>query len=83
VQASIANRSRNGLEGEVDFAEYVGRGSIFEPPKDEAFFRRASIEGGTITWPNGADVAPETLYEKLEHTKKRGPSTGAGNRTRT
>lgn len=56
----------DGLEGEVDLAEYVGRGPVFEALRDPAYFMQARVEGGTIAWPNGADIAPETLYEKLE-----------------
>lgn len=60
----------DGLEAEVDLAEFVGKGPVFEPLKEPSFFRQARIEGGTISWPNGADVAPETLYERVEAARR-------------
>ena len=52
----------DGLEATLDFEQWLD-GPVFEPLKDEGYFQRFFIEGGTVAWPNGADIAPETLHE--------------------
>jgi hypothetical protein len=52
----------DGLVGTVDFRPWL-EGPVFEPLKDLDYFRRFHLDGGTVAWPNGADVAPETLHE--------------------
>jgi len=59
-------RFDNGTEGEVDLAgELVG--PIFEPLRDPGYFRSFTLspELHTVVWPNGADVAPEFLHERI------------------
>lgn len=59
----LALRFEDGTEGEIDFAGWPLRG-LFAELADPAFFRRVRLdeEIGTIVWPNGADIAPETLH---------------------
>jgi hypothetical protein len=54
----------DGLAGAVDFSEWF-HGPIFAPLVDPILFKRFYLDGGTVAWPNGADVAPETLYERV------------------
>ena len=55
----------DGASKTVDFAPWLV-GPVFEPLRDTEYFRRFFLEGGTVTWPNGADIAPETLHERTK-----------------
>jgi hypothetical protein len=46
----------------VDFRRWLN-GPVFEPLKDVKYFQRFFIDGGTVAWPHGADIAPEALYD--------------------
>ena len=52
----------DGLARAVDFGRRI-KDPVFEPLRDPAYFCQVAVdpELGTIVWPNGADVAPETL----------------------
>jgi hypothetical protein len=52
----------NGVKKLIDFGQWLN-GPIFEPLKDKMYFRSFFLDGWTVAWPNGADIAPETLYD--------------------
>jgi len=52
----------DGCSGEIDFSDEEWEG-VFAPLADPKYFGAVELdeELGTIVWPNGADIAPETL----------------------
>lgn len=52
----------DGTVGEVSFARSHWRG-VLAPLADPSYFARVAVdpESATISWPNGADIAPEPL----------------------
>ena len=56
----------DGVEGDLDLTEELD-GEIFRPLKEIEYFRQVRVnpELHTIVWPNGADFAPEFLYERI------------------
>ncbi len=56
----------NNSEREIDLEPYL-HGPVFEPIRNgPALFRAMHIEGGTIAWPNGADIDPDVLFYGLK-----------------
>jgi hypothetical protein len=54
----------NGVVKDVDLGGEL-HGEVFEPLRDLDMFKRVQVnpETRTIEWPNGADFAPEFLFE--------------------
>jgi hypothetical protein len=71
----------DNLEGTVDFQAWLD-GPVFEALKDRAYFQQFFIDGGTVVWPNGADIAPETLYDAVKRSPAAQQRAGAGGAAR-
>jgi hypothetical protein len=52
----------DGTKGEVDLSNKLV-GPIFTPLKSMDLFKEFRINSWTLEWPNGADLAPEFLYD--------------------
>lgn len=52
----------NGEQRIVDLSDSL-KGPVFTPLRDLTYFKNFSIKFNTIEWENGADFAPEYLYE--------------------
>lgn len=62
----------DGTQGAVDMRAFLQHGkvtgTVFAPLREPSFFRQVRVEHGAVTWPNGADLAPDAMYDAIvEH----------------
>ena len=60
-------RFNDGAAGEVDLSAEL-EGEVFGPLQDKVLFKTVKVDPfmQTIVWDNGADLAPEFLYDQLK-----------------
>jgi hypothetical protein len=58
----------DGVSGVIGLKDRLF-GPVFEPLLDPVLFRQVSVdEFGVVCWPNGADLAPDALYDRIRST---------------
>ena len=56
----------DGSAGVHDFSPTTARdGEMVRPLKDPTFFARVFVELGALTWPNGFDLDPIALHDRM------------------
>lgn len=62
----------DSTSGKVDMRAFLSSlnidGTVFEPLRDPAVFAEARVIIGAIQWPNGADLAPDAMYDAIRET---------------
>jgi hypothetical protein len=61
----------DGTTGEVHMRSFLNNpridGTVFEPLRDSTTVARARVPLGAIEWPNGADPAPDAMYDAMRN----------------
>ena len=59
----------DGTAGEVHMHSFLSNpkvdGTVFESLRDPAIFAQARVVLGSVQWPNGADLAPDAMYDAI------------------
>ena len=68
-QARLRVCFADGTTGEVAMQQFLdGRevvGTVFEPLRSPEFLAQAAVVSGAVAWPNGADLAPDAMYDTI------------------
>jgi len=65
-ETRLALAFSDGARGEVDLSREIKAATAMTAPlSDPSYFARVFLEEGAPTWPNGFDLAPWALYDRL------------------
>jgi Protein of unknown function (DUF2442) len=66
----LAVRFDDGTEGVIEMHDRLF-GPVFATLQDPAVFQQVFVDKfGAVAWPNGADLAPDALHDRLRNTSK-------------
>jgi hypothetical protein len=54
----------DGTSGEVEMAAFL-RNPASTAPCNPVIFAQAQVVHGAVQWPNGADLAPDAMYDAI------------------
>ena len=68
-EARLRVRFIDGTTGDVHMQAFLQApgtaGTVFEPLRDLGFLAQAAVVSGAVQWPNGADLAPDAMYDAI------------------
>jgi len=60
---TLAITFSDGVTAEIDYWQWMEKYPFFALLKDPEYFKQFRLDGWTVVWPNGADIAAETLHK--------------------
>lgn len=61
---TLAVKFADGLSGTIRLTPAYCTG-VFSALLDDKLLELATVHYGAVTWPNGLDLAPDTMYEEI------------------
>jgi hypothetical protein len=75
---TLAVRFADGLTGTIRIDPSFCTG-VFQALLNDEVVKQAGIENGVVVWPNGLDLAPDTMYREIQHSSTRHYEVGRSN----
>ena len=75
---TLTVRFADGLSGTVYIAPNFCTG-VFHPLLDDEMVGMATVENGVVVWPNGLDLAPDTMHREIKNNSRRHYEVGCSN----